>query len=104
MTKQDMRLRNRRVRKQALLLRKQVMASINNRIIKPVLKEIKKEDNIDDNTVLSILNTAFVKSDLDHRVNTLRLNRNKADIKVYSKNYLNEVNSAYKKEKKRQAN
>ena len=104
MTKQDMRLRNRRVRKQAILLQKKVLSVINNRIYKPILQSIKKQDNIEDNVILNIVNNTFVSANIKERVSQLRFNRNKKDIKNYASNYLNELNKEYEKEKKRKIN
>ena len=99
MTKQDMRLRNRRVRKQALIVRKKIMASINNRILKPLLLQVNRQDNIDQSTLIELLNSIFINSNLNNRVNKVRASRNMKDIKTYSKNYLNEITKVYNKHK-----
>ena len=103
MTKKDMRLRNRRVKRQALVTRRRILASINNRILKPLMREIRKESSLDEASVLAILNVVFMHADLGARVKDIRLQRNMSDITAYSKNYLKEVNKVYAKEKKRKA-
>ena len=103
MTKQDQRVRNRRVKKQAIIVRKRILGSINNRILKPLYRELKKESNLNQASVLAILNAVFMHADLVARVNDLRTHRNLSDIKAYSHNFLREVNIIYGKEKKRQA-
>ena len=105
MTKQDMRLRNRRVKRQALITRRRILASINHRILKPIFREIRRESSLDEASVLGIINAVFMQADLVARVKDIRLQRNLADINAYSMNYLNEVNKVYAKEKKkREAN
>ena len=104
MTRQDVRLRNRRVKKQALLVQKKLLASVNNRILKPLLREVRRETNLDQNGLLGILNLVFINADLDNKVTKDRFSRNRRDIKNYAKNYLNEINKVYEKEKERQAN
>ena len=105
MTKQDIRLRNRRVKRQAGLVLSKLMASIGNRILKPVLVELAREDNLDENGVIEVLRSVYNRSDLDHRVRVLRVSRNMSDLRVYAGNYLKEVTQAYEKEKaKRQVN
>ena len=101
MIKQDQRLRNRRVRKQAGIIQKEITASVNRRILQPLLRNIRKESALSENSLFNFLDIAFNNADLNNRVLKLRQSRNQRDIKAYGTNYLNELTRAYNAAKKK---
>ena len=101
MNKQDIRLRNRVLSRRAIQVRKKIISIIDNQVVIPFIRNIKRFKNLDQSDLLTILNSTISDSDLERQIAELRYRVNMNDIELYARKYLNELNRVYEKEKKK---